>query len=264
MGLFDKFLEKKECGICGKELGLLGKTKLQDGYVCKDCARGLSPFFTRARESTVADIERQLAAREENRKRVAAFSPTREIGESWRVLIDARMGAIIATDARDWRSANPDVIDFSQVKSASSRLDESRVELYDRDSQGNRVSYRPPRYEYDYNFYVTISIEHPYIDKIEFRLNDWLIKDRWEPRFRRTEELANEMCHALRDLGSQRPGQTAAPVTATAPAAASSSTGPASTQATGSPAAPVCCPSCGAPVAAGARFCESCGSPLGA
>lgn len=39
MGLFDKFLEKKECGICGKELGLLGKTKLQDGYVCKDCAR---------------------------------------------------------------------------------------------------------------------------------------------------------------------------------------------------------------------------------
>lgn len=72
MGLFDKFLEKKECGICGKELGLLGKTKLQDGYVCKDCARGLSPFFTRARESTVAQIEQQLAWREKNRERVAA------------------------------------------------------------------------------------------------------------------------------------------------------------------------------------------------
>lgn len=71
MGLFDKFLEKKECGICGKELGLLGKTKLQDGYMCKDCARGLSPFFTRARESTVAQIEQQLAWREKNRERVA-------------------------------------------------------------------------------------------------------------------------------------------------------------------------------------------------
>lgn len=75
MGLFDKFLEKKECGICGKELGLLGKTKLQDGYMCKDCARGLSPFFTRARESTVAQIEQQLAWREKNRERRREHAP---------------------------------------------------------------------------------------------------------------------------------------------------------------------------------------------
>lgn len=69
MGLFDKFLEKKECGICGKELGLLGKTKLQDGYVCKDCARGLSPFFTRARIDRSPDRAAARLAREEPQAR---------------------------------------------------------------------------------------------------------------------------------------------------------------------------------------------------
>ena len=33
MGLFDGLFEKKECGVCGKELGLLGKRKQLDGLV---------------------------------------------------------------------------------------------------------------------------------------------------------------------------------------------------------------------------------------
>ena len=32
MGFFDKMFEKKECAICGTELGLLGKTKINEGY----------------------------------------------------------------------------------------------------------------------------------------------------------------------------------------------------------------------------------------
>ena len=45
MGFFDKMFEKKECAICGTELGLLGKTKINEGYLCKECAGKLSPFF---------------------------------------------------------------------------------------------------------------------------------------------------------------------------------------------------------------------------
>lgn len=33
MGFFDKMFEKKECAICGTELGLLGKTKINEGYL---------------------------------------------------------------------------------------------------------------------------------------------------------------------------------------------------------------------------------------
>ena len=35
MGLFDK----KVCDICGEKIGLLGNRKLDDGNLCKDCAK---------------------------------------------------------------------------------------------------------------------------------------------------------------------------------------------------------------------------------
>ena len=38
MGLFDKLFSKKECSICGGEIGLLGNRKLEDGNLCKNCA----------------------------------------------------------------------------------------------------------------------------------------------------------------------------------------------------------------------------------
>ena len=37
MGLFDK----KVCDICGEKIGLLGNRKLDDGNLCKDCAKKL-------------------------------------------------------------------------------------------------------------------------------------------------------------------------------------------------------------------------------
>ena len=43
MGLFGKVFEKKECDICGGEIGLLGNRKLDDGNLCKECAKKLSP-----------------------------------------------------------------------------------------------------------------------------------------------------------------------------------------------------------------------------
>ena len=56
MGLFDK----KYCSVCGEKIGFLGNRKLEDGNLCKDCARKLSPFFSERRHSTVAEIEEQL------------------------------------------------------------------------------------------------------------------------------------------------------------------------------------------------------------
>ena len=68
MGFFDKMFEKKECAICGTELGLLGKTKINEGYLCKECVGKLSPFFGGYRSSTADDIREQLAYREAKRQ----------------------------------------------------------------------------------------------------------------------------------------------------------------------------------------------------
>lgn len=71
MGLFGKIFEKKSCDICGGEIGLLGNRKLEDGNLCKECAKKLSPFFSERRRSTVEQIREQLDYREANKDRVA-------------------------------------------------------------------------------------------------------------------------------------------------------------------------------------------------
>lgn len=76
MGFFDKMFEKKECAICGTELGLLGKTKINEGYLCKECAGKLSPYFHGYRSSTADDIREQLAYREANAER-ESYNPPR-------------------------------------------------------------------------------------------------------------------------------------------------------------------------------------------
>ena len=56
MGLFDK----KYCDFCGEKIGLLGNRKLEDGNMCKDCAKKLSPFCDDRRHSTVEHIKAHL------------------------------------------------------------------------------------------------------------------------------------------------------------------------------------------------------------
>ena len=60
MALFGKLFEKKQCSICGSDIGLLGNRKLEDGNCCKACAAKLSPWFSERRQSTVEDIKAQL------------------------------------------------------------------------------------------------------------------------------------------------------------------------------------------------------------
>ena len=77
MALFGKLFDKKECHLCGGEIGLLGNKKLEDGNCCKNCANKLSPWFDERRHSTIDQIKQQLAYREENQRKVAAFRPDR-------------------------------------------------------------------------------------------------------------------------------------------------------------------------------------------
>ena len=172
MGFFGKLFEKKECAICGGEIGLLGNRKLEDGNMCKNCAKLLSPWFSDRRQSTVEQIKEQLAYREENKKKVSAFRTTRTLGENMKVLLDEEAGLFMVTSARDLAAANPDVLAFSDVTGCNLDIDESRTEIKREDAEGNKVSYNPPRYTYRYTFRMIIHVRNPYFDEIRFTLND--------------------------------------------------------------------------------------------
>ena len=134
MGLFGKLFDKKECSICGGEIGLLGNRKLEDGNLCKTCAAKLSPWFSNRR-------------------------------------LDEDAGLFMVTSARDLEDANPDVLAFSDVTGCRLDIDESKTEIEYRDAEGERQSFNPPRYAYSYDFYIVINVNNPYFNDIRFQLN---------------------------------------------------------------------------------------------
>ena len=158
--------------ICGEKIGLLGNRKLEDGNLCKDCAKKLSPWFSDRRNSTVSEIKEQLAYREKNRERAAQFRTTRSYGEDWKLLLDEEHRWFTVTRARDLADANPDILDYTALTGCRVDIDESRTEQMREDADGKEVSYVPPRYEYSYDFDIIISVNHPYFDEMRFRLND--------------------------------------------------------------------------------------------
>lgn len=266
MGLFDK----KYCDICGEKIGLLGNRKLSDGNLCKDCAAKLSLWFTERKQSTVEEIREQLRLREENRQKLAGFHPTRTIGVDTKVYVDEPGKTFIVTGAQDIMKANPDLIRMDQVADCQMDIRHTRTEFKRENAQGEKVSYDPPVYEYDYTFWMEISvIGHPYIGSIRFRLNDRDITIRSEARrsllgmptddihpefnveYREYLEMAT-LIVAVMKIGSDPQAAAAdmaapAPVSAPAPAPTPVSSGAWT------------CRSCGAENTG--KFCQSCGSP---
>lgn len=168
MGLFDK----KYCDICGNKIGLFGNRKLEDGNLCGDCAKKLSPWFSDRRSSTVDEIRGQLEYREMNKEYVAQFNTTASYGRGKKLLLDEDKQLFMVASTRNLAEENPDVLSFSQVTGCELDVQEDKDELKTRDAQGNSVSYNPPRYKYSYDFYIVIHVNHPYFDEIKFQLND--------------------------------------------------------------------------------------------
>lgn len=169
MGLFDK----KFCDICGEKIGLLGNRKLEDGNLCKDCAKKLSPFFDERRHSTIEDIKKQLEYREQNKSAVASFRTTNtfECAYGYKLHFDNTAGTFMLQQTSDLVKENPDVVSLSAVTGCFLDIDERKTEIMRENSDGTKVSYTPKRYSYEYDFYIRVTVNHPYFDEIKIKIN---------------------------------------------------------------------------------------------
>ena len=291
MGLFGKLFEKKECAICGGEIGLLGNRKLEDGNMCKHCAAKLSPWFSDRRKSTVAQIEAQLQYREQNRQALNGFQVTKRIGEYYKMFVEEVNGVptrfVVCRD--DYHAANADIIAFKDVTFCSVDIREYRKELDYLNENKERVKYNPPRYEYQYDFYVEMGIkDNPYFDEIKFKLNNDSVDIRPHeaelkignfdlgkllnggkdfdpantPEYREYKKMAEELESTV------AAGQLGKPVVKFEDVLLGALNQLAGQNAAAPQAAPVqeaprpkFCPNCGAP-ASGGKFCQHCGSAL--
>ncbi len=180
MGFLKNLFAKKDCEICGGEIGLLGNTKLADGDCCKDCAAKLSPWFTERKESTVAEIKAQIAYREANAEELkSSFRPTQTLGEYYKMYVMYENGCpskFVVSLAPTYVEANADIIRFTDVTSCNVDIRDSRTEVKRKNESGEEVSYNPPRYEFRYEFYIELGINSPYFDKIRFKINRSTVK----------------------------------------------------------------------------------------
>jgi len=258
MGLFDVF-KKKDCEICGKEVGMLGYKKLEDGEICKDCVKLLSPWFEDRRHATVQQIKEQLAYRAENEDAVKAFRATKVIGENYLVYFDENTRRFFVARDENYLSENPDILSYDQVIGCELKIDEDKTEIMreitDKDGNSKEVSYSPRRFLHQYDFEMIIRVQHPFFDDMRFRLNDSTLElesggpvaggrfggvGTFDPsrnmEYRRFVSMGEEIVQLL----------TAAPqAVAAAPEAPR----------------PKFCPNCGAPYEGG-KFCQNCGSKL--
>ncbi len=175
MGLFDRF-KKQDCEICGKEVGMFGYKKLEDGEICKDCVKLLSPWFEDRRHATVAQIREQIAYRQRNAKEHEAFTVSRKIGDEEYIMYIEEVNGVptrfFVTTRSDYKAANPDIIAFKDVASCVTDIDVRDEEIKQKDQDGNWVSCNPRKYKHHHDFYIRMEIRNnPYFDNIKFRMN---------------------------------------------------------------------------------------------
>jgi len=254
MGLFDVF-KKKECSICGGEIGLLGNRKLADGNMCKHCAAKLSPWFEDRRESSIEEIHEQLRYREQNKEAVAAFHATDSYGKIKKLLMDEDARKFCVAEERDL-SDNPDILDYSQLLGCEIDIDERRNEEKTKDKEGHLVSYRPPRYKYYYDFFVKLRVEHPYFDEMKFKLNPYSIETthgQAVPEFRKPDPGLNMEYHECEEMARDIKAAVLRARQAQRVAAREEA----------KPKAVVTCPNCGATTTPDAKgCCEYCGGSV--
>lgn len=187
------FLKKKYCDICEEKIGLLSNKKLEDGNMCKSCAKLLSPYVSDRRKTSVEDIKKHLEYRENNKKDVANFKTSKIIGGYTRVLLDEEAQKFIVTSSDNWKNENPDVVNLSQVTSCSTNIYEYKTELTYKDKDNKDVSFSPRRYDIEYDFYMTIYVDSPWFEIMGFGLNDKRVYMYGSGEYRMIEQQSKEI-----------------------------------------------------------------------
>lgn len=195
MGLFDK----KFCDICGEKISFLGNRKLDDGNMCSKCAKQISPFFEDRRHTSLDEMKEHLSYREQNKAKLSSFNTSESYGDSQKVYVDRAQGCFVVTyhAPGSWEKENPDIIPLSEVSSCNLDIRENRREEFTKDAQGNSVSYNPPRYSYEYDFYIDINLSSRWFSHINIKLNTFDVNGMNSHKYHEYQIIGQQIVSAL-------------------------------------------------------------------
>lgn len=145
MGLFSAKTNIRICDVCSSPIRNLFATKLGDGYLCANCRKNLSPYYTDLRRRTVDDVKMHLTYREDNKGAVDDFYVTKvlfldrhEAGviTGSQLYLDEQHHKFLFSKNKSYKLNNPDVFDFKDIRSIkrdseSSISSDSSLDIYE-------------------------------------------------------------------------------------------------------------------------------------
>ena len=173
MGILNKFLETKYCGICNQQIPFATNKKLCDGNCCSACYEKLSPFYqdSKRKNDTISDIKYQIECRQNSEVLFRNFQTTCNFGTDVGLFVDEEKCLFYVANQDKKVKKVPDVIECNSITRISLDVDEHRTEMKYKDSNDEVKSFNPPCYACSYDFYIDIDVNVPYIESIRIKLN---------------------------------------------------------------------------------------------
>lgn len=175
---------KKNCAVCEDKASILTRIRLNDGFLCNDCAKKCSEHLDDYDEITAEEIRKHLEYREKNKlsKSLTEFETTLTLGEYEILKIDEKHGTWLLDTGKRFKNENPDIFYLSQITDALFVRKKELLNQYkeNKESKSKLINFfnRKNRWPlYGYWFYVVIKVDHPYFSEISMRINKYIVNE---------------------------------------------------------------------------------------
>ncbi|MEE0266123.1 MAG: DUF4428 domain-containing protein [Acutalibacteraceae bacterium] len=199
---------KKNCVVCKDKASVLTRIRLNDGFLCSDCAKKCSEHLEDYDEITADEIKKHLEYRKRNKnsKMLTDFKPTLILGEYEILKIDEKHNTWVLDTGKHLKNENPDIFYLSQITDVISVRKKELLNQYKENTaiSTNRVVKFFNRKNlwplYGYWFYVVIKVNHPCFSEINMRINKFIINETNQTQYLSCVRYAQDIVDAVTEL----------------------------------------------------------------
>lgn len=201
---------KKNCVVCGDKASILTRIKLNDGFLCNDCAKKCSEHLDDYDEITAEEIKKHLKYRDKNKHSAMLknFSPTMELGEYEKLKIDEPHGYWLLETEKRFHNDNPDIFMLSQITDAEFVRKKECLNNFDSEESSQKITAKFTRKKnrrpiYGFWFYVVIKVNHPCFTEINMRINKYIINEKNQIEYLAAVRTAQDIVDAITELSEK-------------------------------------------------------------
>lgn len=198
---------KKNCAVCKDKASILTRIRLNDGFLCSDCAKKCSEHLEDYDEITAEEIKKHLEYRERNKnsKMLTEFKATLTLGEHEILKIDEKHRTWLLDTGKRLKNENPDIFYLSQITDVNFVRKKELLNQYNENADTNSFLRKFLNKKnlwplYGYWFYVIIKVNHPCFSEISMRINKYIVQETNQVQYLSCVRYAQDTVDILNEL----------------------------------------------------------------